>query len=73
MVVQMAESCTRGLKRKVSNHAALVLKEEVKDWGPKPFKFLSVWLQQKGFKERLKNNGRVASARLEWFCIKREA
>lgn len=34
-----------GLKRKVSDHAAIVLKEEVKNWGPKPFKFLNCWLE----------------------------
>lgn len=40
-----------GLKRKVSDHAALLLKEEVEDWGPKPLKFLSWCLKEKGFKE----------------------
>lgn len=40
-----------GLKRKVSDHAAILLKEEVEDWGPKPFKFLSWCLKEKGFKE----------------------
>lgn len=40
-----------GLKRKVLDHADLLLEEEVKDWGPKPFKFLSWCLNEKGFKE----------------------
>lgn len=40
-----------GLKRKVSDHAAILLKKDIKDWGPRPFKFLSCWLEEKGFKE----------------------
>lgn len=39
------------LKRKASDHTTILLKEEVKDWGSKPFKFLSCWLKEKGFKE----------------------
>lgn len=40
-----------GLKRKVSDHTAILLKEDVKDWGPKPFKFLNSWVREAGFKE----------------------
>lgn len=40
-----------GLKRKVSDHAEILLKEDVENWGPKPFKFLNLWIQEKGFKE----------------------
>lgn len=36
-----------GLKRKVSDHVAIILKEEVKDWGPKPFKFMNFWSKKK--------------------------
>lgn len=40
-----------GLRRKISDHAAIFLKEEVVDWGPKPFKFVNGWLKEKGFRE----------------------
>lgn len=44
-----------GLKRKVSDHAEILLKEDVQDWGPRPFKFLSFWIKEKGFKELVEN------------------
>lgn len=39
-----------GLKRNVSDHVAILLKEDVRDWGPKPFVFLNCWLKERGFK-----------------------
>lgn len=47
-----------GLKRKVLDHAAIVLKEEAKDWGPRPFKFLSCWLRKEGFKKLVEEEWR---------------
>lgn len=44
-----------GLKRKVSDHAVIMLKEDAQDWGPKPFKFLNGWMKEKGFKEMVEN------------------
>ncbi|GKU89353.1 hypothetical protein SLEP1_g3500 [Rubroshorea leprosula] len=40
-----------GLARRVSDHYPLLLKNEVKDWGPKPFCFFNTWLQHPNFKE----------------------
>lgn len=47
-----------GLKRKTSNHAAILLKEEFKDWGPKPFKFVNSWLKEEGFKKMVEEEWR---------------
>lgn len=47
-----------GLKRKVSDHAAVLLKEDVTDWGPKPFKFVNGWMNEKGFKELVEEEWR---------------
>ncbi|GLU18032.1 hypothetical protein SLE2022_343540 [Rubroshorea leprosula] len=44
-----------GLKRTVSNHCPILLKNEKVDWGPKPFKFFNSWLDQPGCKEVIKN------------------
>ncbi|XP_028125261.1 uncharacterized protein LOC114322196 [Camellia sinensis] len=33
-----------GLPRTVSDHCPLVLMEDGRDWGPKPYKFLNAWL-----------------------------
>lgn len=33
-----------GLSRLVSDHCPLILMDDVRDWGPKPFKFLNAWL-----------------------------
>ncbi|XP_028097432.1 uncharacterized protein LOC114297236 [Camellia sinensis] len=33
-----------GLPRGVSDHCPLVLMEDERDWGPKPFRFLNAWL-----------------------------
>ncbi|GLU21787.1 hypothetical protein SLE2022_379030 [Rubroshorea leprosula] len=33
------------LKRSFSDHCPIVLKNEIKDWGPKPFRFFNAWLE----------------------------
>ena len=38
-----------GLSRTISDHCPLVLMENVRDWGPKPFKFLNAWLSHPKF------------------------
>ncbi|GKV46541.1 hypothetical protein SLEP1_g53515 [Rubroshorea leprosula] len=43
-----------GLGRTVSDHCPLVLKNEKIDWGPKPFKFFNVWLEQHECKELIR-------------------
>ncbi|GKV12840.1 hypothetical protein SLEP1_g23934 [Rubroshorea leprosula] len=43
-----------GLSRVVFDHCPLLLKHKKVDWGPKPFKFFDVWLEQDGCKELIK-------------------
>ncbi|GKU97025.1 hypothetical protein SLEP1_g10208 [Rubroshorea leprosula] len=43
-----------GLKRTVSDHCPVLLKNERVDWGPKPFKFFDAWLQYPGCKELIR-------------------
>jgi len=40
--------------RQVSDHCALVVKNSIVDWGPKPFCTFDVWQQSLGFKEVVK-------------------
>ena len=37
------------LDRQVFDHCALVLKANLADWGPKPFRFLDIWQEHKEF------------------------
>jgi len=39
------------LDRTVSDHCALICKNILIDWGPKPFRYLDVWHTEKGFKD----------------------
>jgi len=41
--------------REVSDHCAIVVKEKVLDWGPKPFKLFDVWQNEQGFKQVVKS------------------
>jgi len=43
------------LSRQVSDHCALVIKNNIIDWGSKPFRTFDVWQQDVGFKEVVKN------------------
>ncbi|KAK8472198.1 hypothetical protein PHAVU_002G142300, partial [Phaseolus vulgaris] len=38
-------------ERQISDHCALVLKSNVADWGPKPFRFLDIWQENKEFED----------------------
>lgn len=38
-----------GLPRTVSNHCPIVLKEDNRDWGPKPFRFMNCWVLHSDF------------------------
>lgn len=40
-----------GIKRRVSDHVAILLRDETVDWGPKPFKFVNGWMKEEGFKK----------------------
>jgi len=39
------------MSRQVSDHCALMVKNTIKDWGPKPFRTFDVWKHSQGFKE----------------------
>ncbi|GKV39902.1 hypothetical protein SLEP1_g47602 [Rubroshorea leprosula] len=43
-----------GLNRTVSDHCPILLKQQVVDWGPKPFKFFNSWIEQEGCRELIK-------------------
>ncbi|XP_028096998.1 uncharacterized protein LOC114296865 [Camellia sinensis] len=38
-----------GLPRLLSDHSSLILMEDERDWGPKPFRFQNTWLLHKNF------------------------
>ena len=39
------------LDRDFSDHCPILLRSKSVDWGPKPFKVMDWWLQDKGFQE----------------------
>ena len=43
------------LGRNISDHCALVLKSKVVDWGPKSFRFLDIWHENKDFGSFIKS------------------
>ncbi|XP_028083312.1 uncharacterized protein LOC114284578 [Camellia sinensis] len=43
-----------GLPRTVSDHCPILLKEDERDWGPKPFKLLNPWLAHPSFMPAVK-------------------
>lgn len=45
-----SNSNQNGLLRTVSDHVPIVLEIKVRDWGPKPFRSLNVWLSHSEFK-----------------------
>ncbi|MCI16893.1 reverse transcriptase, partial [Trifolium medium] len=46
------------LPRSVSDHCALLLRHNVVDWGPKPFRFKNHWLQNNEFKVLVEDSWR---------------
>ncbi|GKV11739.1 hypothetical protein SLEP1_g22962 [Rubroshorea leprosula] len=42
-----------GLKRDILDHCPVLLKNEVKNWGPKPFRLFNAWLQHPEFKPKV--------------------
>lgn len=45
-----------GLPRGVSDHCPLILMEDVRDWGPKPFRFINAWLLHPEFLSFIKKS-----------------
>lgn len=41
----------RGLPRSVSDHCPLLLMEDKRNWGPKPFRFLNAWFLHPNLKQ----------------------
>ncbi|KAL8476394.1 hypothetical protein ACS0TY_028897 [Phlomoides rotata] len=41
----------KGLRRSYSDHVPLLLQNGIKDWGPRPFRFMNSWIEQPQFKE----------------------
>ena len=43
-----------GLRRLGSDHCPVVLKEDVTNWGPKPFRFINAWILHPRFLKLVK-------------------
>ncbi|XP_028105255.1 uncharacterized protein LOC114304285 [Camellia sinensis] len=43
-----------GLPRTILDHCPILLKEDDRDWGPKPFKFINAWLSHPFFMSEVK-------------------
>ena len=50
-ILQWPRSRQFVMSRQVSDHCALMVKNTIKDWGPKPFRTFDVWKHSQGFKE----------------------
>ncbi|KAK2662564.1 hypothetical protein Ddye_001138 [Dipteronia dyeriana] len=37
----------RGLNQSLSNHTSILIEDQVINWGPSPFRFLNLWLEEK--------------------------
>ncbi|GKV29208.1 hypothetical protein SLEP1_g38154 [Rubroshorea leprosula] len=48
-----------GLKRSISDHCPILLKDEKIDWGPKPFKVFDAWFDQPDFQESITTTWRT--------------
>ncbi|KAL8510781.1 hypothetical protein ACS0TY_017557 [Phlomoides rotata] len=48
---QWPNQTLKGLRRSISDHVPLVLQSGIKDWGPRPFRFINSWLEHPQFKE----------------------
>ena len=49
------------LDRQILYHCAFLLKSNVVDWGPKPFRFLDIWQEDKEFGNFVKRKWEVYS------------
>ncbi|XP_028074327.1 uncharacterized protein LOC114276707 [Camellia sinensis] len=47
-----------GLPRNISDHCPILLKEDVRNWGSKPIRFINAWLLHPKFKVEVKSLGR---------------
>ncbi|XP_057811329.1 uncharacterized protein LOC131025551 [Salvia miltiorrhiza] len=44
----------RGLQRTISDHCPILLMSKTEDWGPRPFRFLNVWMSHPEFEQKVK-------------------
>ncbi|GKU94756.1 hypothetical protein SLEP1_g8202 [Rubroshorea leprosula] len=44
-----------GLPRALSDHCPILVRDETRNWGPKPFKFYNVWLQDPAFRKMVED------------------
>lgn len=54
-----------GLPRILYDHCPILLKEDERDWGPKPFRFINAWVLHPMFMKELKKAWEGSSVR-EW-------
>ncbi|KAL7202667.1 hypothetical protein ACSBR1_034189 [Camellia fascicularis] len=57
-----------GLLRGVSDHCPLLLIEDRRDWGPKPFRFINAWLLHPNFSSIIKKSWEE-SVFTGWTCF----
>lgn len=50
-----------GLPRSLSDHCPLLLMEDGRDWGPRPFRFLNAWFLHPDFKPMVKKSWEEAT------------
>ncbi|GKU90664.1 hypothetical protein SLEP1_g4631 [Rubroshorea leprosula] len=48
---QQNGQCMSRLDRSLSDHCPILVKNETRNWGPKPFKFFNAWLHTPGFRD----------------------
>ncbi|GKU90763.1 hypothetical protein SLEP1_g4714 [Rubroshorea leprosula] len=60
-----------GLKRTISDHCPVILKNEKVDWGPKPFRLFDVWMEKPGFRELVEETWQSTEVQgWKGFCLK---
>ncbi|XVF41627.1 hypothetical protein PTKIN_Ptkin01aG0294700 [Pterospermum kingtungense] len=53
-ISKFPDVCQKVLPKSLSNHNPLLLEENKTDWGAKPFKFFTHWMDKEGFPKMLK-------------------
>ncbi|KAF1898718.1 hypothetical protein Lal_00028243 [Lupinus albus] len=56
----------RGLKRSISDHCPVVLFDKDQDWGPRPFRVINAWFDDKDFATFVKDNWEALSHPSGW-------
>ncbi|GKV14958.1 hypothetical protein SLEP1_g25756 [Rubroshorea leprosula] len=70
-LLNWAEVKQWGLRRSLSDHCPVMLRDEKLNWGPKPFKCFDNWFQQPDFCELVAQTWRTASVQgWKGYCLK---